>query len=208
MRKNKFNIRYCIFFLMWIVLACSVLAGCGVRDSVILLPEDKTVEAAEESGVSADSGIENVPQELCEEGPTVYVHVCGAVVTPQVVELPEGSRVKDALEASGGFSRDADQEYLNLARKVTDGEKLYFPTLKEAEVLEEEAGRIKQGLVDINTAGLEELMTLPGIGESRAKDILAYREANGDFERKEDLQMVPGIKENMYAKLKDKIFVR
>lgn len=189
--------------LMCCIMVTGIFASCGVQDSVILLPEDRAEESSEGSGPVMEE-----PVQMTEDSiPTVFVYVCGAVVNPQVVELPEGSRAQDALEAAGGFATDAHEEYINLAQKVADGEKLYFPTREEAEAWEEEAQNKKLGLVNINTAGLEELMTLPGIGESRAKDILAYRESNGAFETKEDLQKVPGIKENMYAKLSDKIIV-
>lgn len=204
MMKNYFIRKYCIGILVTCILVFSVLVSCGVQDSVIVLPQDKSRE--EDTDESFIEGVEQ-EQEPEENVSTIFVYVCGAVVSPQVVELPEGSRARDALEAAGGFSEDAHKEYINLAEKVTDGKKLYFPTVEEAEELEEEEQNTRMGLVNINTAGPEELMTLPGIGESRAKDILTYREAHGGFEKKEDIQKVPGIKENMYDKLRDKIIV-
>lgn len=199
--RDRYKVKYFIAILLCFLLNVCIFAGCGAQDSVILIPEDKVSEDGILQSDSGESGLEN-------EIPKAFVYVCGAVVRPQVVEIPEGSRIQDALEAAGGFSENAHKEYVNLAEKVKDGQKLYFPTMEEVILWEEEAQNKKQGLVDINTAGLEELMTLPGIGESRAKDILSYREANGAFEQIEDLQKVPGIKENMYAKLCDKIVVR
>lgn len=197
-------IKYCTVILVCCILAVCGFVGCGAEDSVILLSQDQIEDNKEE----ADLVIVEQDQKTEENVSTVFVYVCGAVVNPQVVELTEGSRAWDALEAAGGFSADAHKEYVNLAEKVTDGQKLYFPTLEEAEALEAEAQIKRLGLVNINTAGPEELMTLPGIGESRAGDIITYREKHGAFEEKEDLQKVPGIKENMYAKLEDKIVVR
>jgi len=168
------------------------------------------------------------------------VHICGAVNLPGVYTLKAGSRIYQAVEEAGGFSGDADEEYLNLADLVADGMKIYVPT--EAEVIEAEgtggsegAGKgtvtgsggvgIIQGaasggirekadgnvpsdsLVNINTAGEELLCTLPGIGSSKAKSIIAYREKNGAFQKTEDIMNVEGIKNGLFQKIKDNITV-
>ena len=91
---------------------------------------------------------------------------------------------------------------------VTNGQELYFPTLEEAENLEAEVKAAAEGLVNINIASAEELCTLPGIGASRAADIVRYREKNGAFQTKEDIMKVSGIKQNAYDKLCDKITVQ
>ena len=97
---------------------------------------------------------------------------------------------------------DAGREAVNLADWITDGQMLYFPTKEEAR----QAGtKTAQGLVNINTADAAQLCTLPGIGESRAADIIAYRERNGGFDSCEDIMKVPGIKTNVYEKIRDKI---
>ena len=142
------------------------------------------------------------------EPQTVYVYVCGAVRTPGVVEVPEGSRAAEALELAGGMTTEADPFYVNLAEIVTDGQKLYFPTASEAEELEAAGKAAEEGLVNINTASAEELCTLPGIGASRAVDIVRYREKNGAFQTKEDIMKVSGIKQNAYDKLCDRITVQ
>ena len=95
-----------------------------------------------------------------------------------------------------------------LAEIVTDGQKLYFPTASEAEELEAAGKAAEEGLVNINTASAEELCTLPGIGASRAADIVRYREKNGAFQTKEDIMKVSGIKQNAYDKLCDRITVQ
>jgi competence protein ComEA len=124
------------------------------------------------------------------------------------VEVPEGSRAEEALRLVGGMTAEADPFYVNLAETVTDGQKLYFPTLEEAETLEAEVKATAEGLVNINTASAEELCALPGIGASRAADIVRYREQNGAFQTKEDIMKVSGIKQNAYDKLCDKITVQ
>lgn len=140
-------------------------------------------------------------QEIC-------VYVCGAVESPGVVFLPDGSRAADALEAAGGFAPEAAEEAVNLAARVSDGEKLFFPDREEYEAQEEAAETAASGLVNINTADAAQLCTLPGIGASRAADIIAYREAHGDFGACEDIMRVPGIKESVYNKLSGKIAVK
>ena len=134
----------------------------------------------------------------------IYVHVCGAVKEPGVKELPKGSRAFDALELAGGFTEDADQTYVNLAGFLQDGQQLYFPAVGEELPRTEEAG----SLVDLNTADEATLCTLPGIGETRAKEILRYRKEHGGFTKVEELMEVPGIKEATYEKIRDLIIVR
>lgn len=161
-------------------------------------------EAGQESENGAESTVDSsaLPS---EEAPRIYVYVCGAVNCPGVVELPEGSRAEAALKAAGGFREDAGTDYVNLAARVGDGEKLYFPTVEEKTEFSEESG--ENALININTADEETLCTLPGIGISKARDILRYREENGPFESCEDIMNVPGIKTNVYGKIKDGIRV-
>lgn len=203
------KIKYLRYFAT-VVVCCVLLCGCSVRDAAIVIPmEDSNGENGEENELL---GSEDEPEKqdslMEEELSLIYVYVCGAVVNPGVVEIPEGSRVEDALLAAGGFTEDAQTDYVNLAAKVTDGEMIYFPTREEAEELKRAKEEEQKGLVNINTADISQLMTLPGIGESRAQDIISYREEYGEFQEKEDLMKISGIKENMYAKLCDKIVVR
>lgn len=173
-------------------------AGCSL---------EQRVSSEEEALVFFREGLQGEETAGAEEVPHLKVFVCGAVDHGCVVELPQGSRVEDALEAAGGFAPQAHREYLNLARVLVDGEKLYFPTVEEAEVLLQQEALARSGLVDINRADLSGLCTLPGIGESRAADIIAYREQQGLFSTVEDLLKVDCITESIYNKLADKITV-
>lgn len=179
------------------------------------LGESRTGSAGGEAGESSAGTGEN----LTESSAQVAVYVCGAVERPGIVYLPEGSRKAEALEAAGGFSEDADRNYVNLAAKIKDGEQIYFPTLAEGLVSERlvseaektvpgEAGGKEEGAaVNLNTADVAALCTLTGIGEARARDIIRYREQNGRFERREDIMKVSGIKEGTYEKIKEQISV-
>ena len=157
-------------------------------------------------GSLESSTIESTASKEAEEEDFIWVFVCGAVESPQVVKLPVGSRAMVAVKMAGGMTEDADESFVNLAAILEDGEKLYIPTKEEAVSLsiQEE----KESLVNINTAGTKELCTLLGIGESRAEDIIAYRETHGPFAAIEDIMKVPGIKENAFAKIKDAITVK
>ena len=186
------------------LILCTLICGCGTSDSeVIVIGRDATEDVRAvhnaQDGMNETSAKESTVSEI-------RVYVCGAVEMPGVVALPEGSRAEDALLAAGGFSENAWKDYVNLAERVVDGQKLYFPTLDEAEsIVEQEKA---DGLVNINTADAATLCTLPGIGESRAKDIIAYREAHGSFESCEDIMKVSGIKANVYSKISDMITVK
>lgn len=130
----------------------------------------------------------------------ILVYVCGQVLKPGVYELEQGSRVNDAIGAAGGITESAAVDNLNLAETVSDGQRIYVPGADEIT----ESGDFR---VNINTATRQELMTLPGIGQSKADDIISYRSNNGSFRCVEDIMEVPGIKEAAFLKLKDYITV-
>lgn len=193
----------------------AVLCACASNDGEIILIGEES--PAGRSDVVRE---EECPEGLPDDGnETIRVYVCGAVVVPGVVEVPVDSRVENVLEAAGGFGENADCTYVNLAAWVADGQMIYFPTIEEtcAGQLAWEQNRESgtgnfhtedDELVNINTADAEKLCTLPGIGESRAADIVAYREANGFFETCEDIMRVPGIKDGLYEKIRSKITVK
>ena len=137
------------------------------------------------------------------------------VAAPGVYQLKDGMRICDAVEAAGGLTKAASREYWNLAEKLSDGQMIYFPTEEEArerKASAEAAGASVQeesdGRIDINTAYAAQLVTIPGIGETRAAAILAYREKNGPFAKVEDIMQVSGIKSTLFEKMKDYITIR
>ena len=124
------------------------------------------------------------------------VYVSGAVNAAQVVTLPCGSLVRDAVAAAGGPSAAADLDALNMAAQLKDHEHILVPTY--VTLTTGESDRI---LLDINTATAAALETLPNIGPSRAQQIIAYREAHGRFERTQDIMNVSGIGPAIYEQL-------
>lgn len=151
----------------------------------------------------------------------IAVHICGAVKQPGVYFFEEGTRIVDAVNQAGGFSQEADEDYVNLALMLQDGMKIEIPTKEEVKNglaqgndpmaasgnLPEETPTETNGKVDLNMADEALLCTLPGIGESRAKSIIAYRNQHGPFEKIEDVMKVSGIKEAAFEKMKDEITV-
>lgn len=204
-----------------------VLVGVCVAAALVLI-----VAARLAWGALAPSGVEVVPAadraSLAAEGggtpeaaaSGVYVHVSGAVASPGVYEVPEGARVRDAVEAAGGFAEGAASDALNLARAVVDGEQIVVPTQDEVSAAAAAAGAAGaggsapagsgtsfDGKVNINRAAADELDALPGIGPSTAAKIVAGREANGPFQTVEDLKRVSGIGDKKYEALADQISV-
>lgn len=164
----------------------------------------------------------------------IAVHICGAVKQPGVYYFKEKQRLHEGIQKAGGFLEEADQDYLNQAMMLEDGMKIIVPTREETSEAANgtdfvqtegdseafEKGLIEKkdlsgvntsestgGKVDLNTADEALLCTLPGIGESRARSIIAYREEHGPFQKPEDIMKISGIKEAAYEKLKDYVTV-
>ena len=154
------------------------------------------------------SEVQNTPvTESSTEPIKIYVHICGEVNNPGVYELAEGSRIFEAVEAAGGFTEEAAQASLNLAQVISDEEQIVILTQDQAAEKARQEREQAAGIVNLNTASKEQLMTLTGIGESRAEDIIRYRKESGGFQNIEEIMSVPGIKESAYLKIKDSITV-
>ena len=170
-----------------IIFCMGVLCGCGSRNNVYL--EKIQTETSE---------VPQTEEKDCqEEMGSCMVYVCGAVENPGVYELPENSRVYEAVAMAGGMTEDAGMEAVNQAEFVTDGQMLRIPTMEE----------VADGLLDINRASVADFMTLPGIGQSKAEALFQYREAHGRFSSIEEIMNVDGIKEGVFNKIKDSIKV-
>ncbi len=145
-----------------------------------------------------------------EESLPCYVHICGEVVFPGVYQLSKESRVFEAVEKAGGFTQQASPEYLNMAQQIEDGMKIVVLSRDEAKTAADQALKEtgqKGSKINLNTAPKEELMTLRGIGEARAEDIIKYRDSHGAFKKIDDIMNVSGIKDAAFQKIKDDITI-
>ena len=181
------------------------------REDTILLPgpekivldvETQVAEGQEESEYAA---AEARTEE--NENPVCYVHICGEVKEPGVYQVPEGSRIFEVVEAAGGMTDEAADFSLNLAEPISDGMQIVILSREEAQEMREAEAALASGIVNINKASKEQLMTLPGIGESRAEEIIRYREKVGGFQTIEEIMKVSGIKDAAFQKIKDSITV-
>lgn len=168
----------------------------------------------------AESVVANITtEEVVEEKSTIKVYVTGEVNNPGVIELEEGSRIQDAIEGAGGIKSEANLKDVNLAYEVEDGEKIYIPNQSEESTeAAESTGMVSEnssgsssnakGKININKATASELTAIPGVGESTAQKIVAYREENGKFKTIEDIKNVSGIGDNKFNNIKDYIAVK
>lgn len=166
------------------LLAALALIGVGV---LLLLTRPQPVKITLNTPLPTSS-----PQPTNTPGPLV-VYVTGAVMQPDtLITLPSGSRAQDAIDAAGGSLPDADLSAVNLAALLRDGDLIHVPS-RSAETVNQPPTPNRPALVRINSATVDELMTLPGIGEVTANAIIAYREANGPFTDLDALDAVDGI---------------
>lgn len=213
--KNKIGIILCL--LLVFLSGCQKGASAYFEESETVVEytkeeQDSVPEEVADLHTSAKSESESKQEKEpeAENRTECYVYICGAVVHPGVYQLASGSRIYEAVAMAGGLTEDASADSINQAEEVTDGQMIKILTIEEAqmtvsqtEVKEEGA----EGKVNLNTADASQLMTLPGIGASKAESIIAYREEQGGFTSVEELMNIAGIKEGVYSKIKDKITV-
>lgn len=214
------------------ILMVTIVTGCtNVEKELILeeesretlLQEDKTSyedpedtskdydkSSAENPGEKSGEDLLRGSADITKKAEKLFVYVCGAVNSPGVYEMPPGSRWNDCLLAAGGFTDDARETAVNLAAPVSDGERIFFPTVQEAgedavSGFGDGTNVKSDGKVDINRATEAELMTLTGVGEKTAARIIDYRTEHGKFEKIDDIMKVSGIKQGLFSKIKDSI---
>ncbi|KQL58034.1 MULTISPECIES: helix-hairpin-helix domain-containing protein [Bacillaceae] len=154
----------------------------------------------------------DLEDELIDDVPLVLmVDVKGAVKLPGVYTFTEGDRIDDAIKRAGGFTEDAEEIHVNLALKLLDEQVIYVPEMGEAPVEIEqhwkEEGEGESEKVNLNTATIEELQGLTGIGPAKAASIVSHREEHGPYQTIDDLKNVSGIGEKSFDSLKDFIEV-
>lgn len=205
MEKNKIS----NLILALGVWCLPIISGCTreVPEFVDVQAVEDTSRQEEETRKEAADEYIGIPES--EEELPVVVHICGAVVIPGVYELPAGSRIIDVVDMAGGLIENADGTYVNLAAVIGDGEQIFIPTVEEAVIMKQVSKEAEESLgkVNINTADKALLCSLPGIGDTRATAIIAYRQEHGGFSAIEDIMQVSGIKESGFQKIKEMISV-
>ena len=156
---------------------------------------------------------EKIIENINEEKNKIIIHIAGEVNNPGIVKLKENARIADAIEEAGGITNEADLNEVNLAYILLDGQKIYIPNKndKQEKIIVENTEEINNTnikKININTATIEELQKLPGVGESMAKKIIAYRIQNGKFTKIEDIKNVNGIGEAKFNNIKEFIIVK
>ncbi|MDD4112745.1 MAG: helix-hairpin-helix domain-containing protein [Herbinix sp.] len=228
--KNKYIIitAFCLFLIV-----AGVCYSCSYKDNyeqeILLLSDDIDEEAYKAEGNDSDGlNIEGILQsndldhqvhiteDLNES--VIYVYICGAVVSPDVYQVEEGTRIVDLIKTAGGLTPEAASNYINQAMEAEDGQRIYIPTrdeLKELSLDEYikgdnnyQASEETDKKVNINTADESELTSLPGIGQAKAKSIIEYRDKNGSFRAITDLMSISGIKEGLFAQIEELIIVK
>ena len=180
--------------IMLVLIAAVIIAASGI----VFWPREKSGPAVTSPPPAAEQHAEPVKHN------NVVVYVTGAVRNPGVVSMAPGSRVIDAVNLLGGPTETANLNGINMAAPLADGQQVHVPSREESEDTPA-PGRSPGGKININTADAAALDTLPGVGPSTARKIIEYRRAKGPFSSLEDLKKVPGIGENKYQNLKDKI---
>lgn len=187
------------------VMLCGIIFLCNnyQKSDVIV------TEGFSDSKAAGDGS----PRAEAEEktGAQIYIHICGEVKKPGVYVFEKEPRVVEVVDKAGGFTKNADRSGVNLAESVTDGVQLVIGAKGNKNTnIKTEAGAESEkapGKVNINQASKEELMTLSGIGESKASQIISYRESHGAFRKTEDIMNISGIKNGVFDKIKDFITV-
>ena len=199
-KRRRILYQICGIFLG---ISC-MLSACHEKEETFTSVAAAEADAGDKKNEAESKAAEEKPDKAKadpggeEKEDSIWVYVCGEVASPGVYELQEGDRITHAIEAAGGLTEAAGQVYLNQAAHLTEGSPSDMA----------DAGMEKDtGIINLNTATKAELLSLSGIGESRAEAIIAYRETNGGFRKIEDLKKVDGIKEGIFQKIREQITV-
>ncbi|MEI7797426.1 MAG: helix-hairpin-helix domain-containing protein [Actinomycetes bacterium] len=190
-----------------------LVISAGVALAIFLLWSGGAKEIPSASAVSAESGIEIVDNNQSINQPSqvnkiLIIDVAGKVKNPDVYELPQGSRVIDAIKAAGGVGKGADSSGVNMARLLEDGEQIYIESSSSpTHSLSSTSRGTRGGKVNLNRANLAELDGLPGVGPVLAARIIEWRSKNGNFKSVDELRRVSGIGDAKFNELKEVVVV-
>ena len=212
---NKLYLRFgyktkYIYGALFVLAACIICCFLRFTESESENGSIKDYNMSQTTAVISDASAYDGTKSYEEKEENICVYVCGSVNNPGVYEAAKDARIYEIVDMAGGMTQGAVPESINMAGYVSDGQMIYIPGEQDISSggvtpagNSTEMSNVK--LININTAGVSELMTLPGIGESRANDIIRYRTENGGFGCIEDIKKVSGIKDAAYSKIKDLI---
>ena len=200
-----------------VIVAFVIFGLTGEKDSAITVRSDtgsrkeKNIETGSDESRATndasqiDAGRPDSVQNTSEA--KITVDISGQVAIPGVYTLEAGARLADLCEAAGGLTSSADLDAINRAGILTDGQKVYIPEQGENLSTSPSDTGVAPGLVNINTANIDELQRIPGVGPVTASRIIEYRDEYGGFGKIEDIKNVSGIGEKTFLKMKPAICV-
>ncbi|MCI9080050.1 MAG: ComEA family DNA-binding protein [Lachnospiraceae bacterium] len=206
-KKNIIIIIACIVFIVFSGIL--YLQPGGGKSTSFTGDTGEDILQDEETGNNKDGQETEEKDNKTDTTEEIAVYVCGAVKHPGVYSLLNGQRICDAIKAAGGFKKSAARSAINLAKVLADGEQVIVLSKKQAVSDNKNNNSQPQqdgGLININTASKEELMSLPGIGESKADAVMDYR-LSCSFKSIDDIKNVTGIKDGVFNQIKDQITV-
>ena len=224
--KEKISLKPLVVIIIIILPLIYSLYGFKGNDAIEALRLSVTGEAEEteiKQKLESESVAELEVQEASEtDAPEIsltpanriIVDISGAVESPGVYMLQDGSRIFDLIEAAGGLTKDADINYINRAEILFDEAKIYIPSVRETSDLSPgstvRTSSVSSGpsLININTADSETLQKIPGVGPSTAEKIISYRLSHGRFSSIEELTNISGIGAKTLEKMKGYITAR
>lgn len=214
---NKDQLILLLFATIIIIMGAGIFFWQNMKNSQLISSMTVSASLNQTDLFSGHHGSNQLSEESEKEikKEKILVHVAGEVLNSGVYELESGARVIDALMAAGGATSLANLDIINLAAPISDGEKIYIPSVIEkinqfnqnSSFTSYSSGG-SSGKININTADASELQKLTGIGPGKAKSIIDYRNKNGPFKSVDDLLNVSGIGEKTLEKIRDEIVVR
>ena len=194
-------------------ISALVVISAGVFLAIFLLWSGSAKEIPNAAGISSEPGIEEVDKTQIINEPVqvnkfLVIDVSGKVKNPDVYELPQGSRVIDAIKAAGGVGKGGDPSGVNMARLLEDGEQIFIESSSSSSRSVSSPSRgTRGGKVNLNRANLSELDGLPGVGPVLAARIVEWRSKNGNFKSVDELRRVSGIGDAKFNELKEVVVV-
>nr|WP_263432207.1 helix-hairpin-helix domain-containing protein [Leuconostoc gasicomitatum] len=195
-------------YKIWLLLGGIILIGC-----IIMIVIKQPKEVAVPTAYSMSSTSSSAAATSISSKTAVMIDVKGAVKNPGVYDIVNSPRAQTAIAKAGGLTHEADTIKLNLAQKLSDGQMLYVPVIGEVAsnkvTVDQQGAESGQEMtkINLNTATAEELQTLEGVGEKKAEQIIAYREAHDGFKKLDEIKEVSGIGAKRFETMQDKITI-